>query len=146
MARAKGDCKEKYSKLESAIDEELELSLPSPPKKYVKPEEQEKTVEESTKHELGKDMWKQVTRVFISVFSGDKRSYGSWKAAFMACVDKAQATAEYKLLRLKKYLSGEALAAVKSLGHSAEAFEAAKSRLERTFGGQRRQINLHLEE
>ena len=27
LARAKGDCKETYSKLESAIDEELELSL-----------------------------------------------------------------------------------------------------------------------
>ena len=146
LARTKGDCKEKYSKLESAIDEELELSLPSPPKKDVKPEEQEKTVEESPKHELGKDMWKQLTRVSIPVFSGDKRSYGSWKAAFMACVDKAPATAEYKLLQLKKYLSGEALAAVESLGNSAEAYEAAKSRLERKFGGQRRQINLHLEE
>ena len=131
---------------ESAIDEELELSLPSPPKKDVKPEEQEKTVEESPKHELGKDMWKQLTRVSIPVFSGDKRSYGSWKAAFRACVDKAPATAEYKLLQLKKYLSGEALAAVESLGHSAEAYEAAKSRLERKFGGQRRQINLPLEE
>ena len=130
----------------SAIDEELELSLPSPPKKDVKPEEQEKTVEESPKHELGKDMWKQLTRVSIPVFRGDKRSYGSWKAAFMACVDKAPATAMYKLLQLKKYLSGEALAAVESLGHSAEAYEAAKSRLERKFGGHRRQINLHLEE
>jgi len=70
LARAKGDCKEKYSKLEGAIDEELERD--------VKPEEEEKTVEESPKHELGKDMWKQLTRVSIPVFSGDKRSYGSW--------------------------------------------------------------------
>ena len=38
------------------------------------------------------------------------------------------------------------MAAVESLGHSAMAYEAAKSRLERKFGGQRRQINLHLEE
>ena len=127
LARAKGDCKEKYSKLEGAIDEELERD--------VKPEEEEKTVEESPKHELGKNMWKQLTRVSIPVFSGDKRSYGSWKAAFMACVDKAPATAEYKLLQLKKYLSGEALAAVESLRHSAEAYEAANSRLERKFGG-----------
>ena len=64
----------------------------------------------------------------------------------MACVDKVPATAEYKLLQLKKYLSGEALAAVESLGHSAEAYEAAKSRLERKLVGQLRQINLHLEE
>ena len=40
LARAKGDYKETYSKLESAIDEELELSLPSAPDKDVKPEEQ----------------------------------------------------------------------------------------------------------
>ena len=94
LARAKGDCKEKHSKLEGAIDKELELSPPSPPKGNVKLEEEEKTVEESPKNELGKDMWKQLTRVSIPVFSGDKRSYGSWKAAFMACVDKAPATAE----------------------------------------------------
>jgi len=86
LARAKGDCKEKYSKLEGAIDEELELSPPSPPKRDVKLEEEENTVKESPKHELGKDLWKQLTRVSIPVFSGDKRSCGSWKVAFMACV------------------------------------------------------------
>jgi len=59
---------------------------------------------------------------------------------------KAPATAEYKLLQLKKYLSGEVLVAVESLGHSAKAYEVAKGRLERKFGGQCRQINLHLEE
>ena len=32
------------------------------------------------------------------------------------------------------------------LGHSAAAYEAAKDRLERKFGGKRRQIALHLEE
>ena len=35
LACAKGDCKEKYSKLEGAIDEELELSPPSPPKRML---------------------------------------------------------------------------------------------------------------
>ena len=38
------------------------------------------------------------------------------------------------------------MAAVESLGHSAEAYEVAKSRLERKFCGQRHQINFHLEE
>ena len=89
----------------------------------------------SFNHELGKDTWKQSTRVLILVFSGDKRCYGSWKAAFMACIDKAPATAKYKLLQLKKYLSGEALRVVESLGHSPEAYETAKSRLERKYGG-----------
>ena len=32
------------------------------------------------------------------MFSGDKRMYQNWKAAFMACIDKASATPEYKLL------------------------------------------------
>ena len=91
-------------------------------------------------------MWKQLKRVSIPVLSGDKWTYGSWKAAFMACVDKAPATLEYKLLQLKKYLSGEALKAVESLGHLAEAYEAAQSRLERKYKGQRRQINLYMVE
>ena len=64
----------------------------------------------------------------------------------MACVGKAPATAEYKLLQLKKHLSGEALKSVESLGHSREACEAAKSRLERKYGGQRCQIYLYMEE
>ena len=56
LACAKGDCKEKYLKLKGGIDEELELLPPSPPKRDVKPEEEENTVEESPKHELGKDV------------------------------------------------------------------------------------------
>ena len=55
----------------------------------------------------------------------------------MACIDKAPATAEYKLLQLRQCLSGEALKVIESLGHSAAAYEAGKDRLERKFGGQR---------
>ena len=64
----------------------------------------------------------------------------------MACIDKAPATAEYKFLQLRQCLSGEALKVIESLGHSAAAYEAAKDRLERKFGGERRQIALYLEE
>ena len=64
----------------------------------------------------------------------------------MTCVDEAPATAEYKLLQLRNYLRGEALNVVESLGHSAAAYEAAKSRLERKYGGMRRRIVLNLEE
>ena len=95
---------------------------------------------------LGKDMWNQLKRVSIPVFNGDKRLYEGWKTAFMACVDKAPATPEYKLLQLRQYLSGEAFKVVEPLGHSAAAYETAKERLERKFGGKRRQIALHLEE
>ena len=50
---------------------------------------------------IGQDLWKQVKRVTIPVFSGDKKMYQNWRAAFMACVDQAPATAEYKLLQLR---------------------------------------------
>ncbi|XP_061172483.1 uncharacterized protein LOC133181859 [Saccostrea echinata] len=46
---------------------------------------------------IGIDMCKQLKRVSVPVFSGDKRTYESWKAAFAACIDKAPATPEYKL-------------------------------------------------
>ena len=91
----------------------------------------------SSQREIGQDMWKQMKRVSIPVFAGNKRTYENWKAAFSACIDKAPATPEYKLLQLRQHLSGEALKVIENLGHSAPAYEAAKSRLERKFGGQR---------
>ena len=91
-------------------------------------------------------MWKQLKRVSIPIFRGDKRTYENWKAAFLACVDQAPAMAEYRLLKLRQYLSGEALKSTENLGHSATAYEAAKNRLERKYGGTRRQIAIYLEE
>ena len=85
---------------------------------------------------IGRDMWTQLERVAIPVFSGNKKTYESWKAAFTACIDKAPATPEYKLLQLRQYLSGEALKTIESLGHSGYAYEAAKERLDRKFGDQ----------
>ena len=95
---------------------------------------------------IGREMWTQLKRVAIPVFSGNKKTYESWKAAFIACIDKAPATPEYKLLQLRQYLSGEALKTIENLGHSGYAYEAAKERLERKFGGQRRQNAIRLEE
>ena len=95
---------------------------------------------------IGLDMWRQLKRVEIPTFSGEKKNYQSWKAAFLSCIDSAPATGEYKLLQLRQYLSGDALKVIDSLGHSATAFEAAKDRLERKYGGKRRQIAIYLEE
>ena len=89
---------------------------------------------------IGQDLWKQLKRVQFPTFSGNKRNYQSWKAAFLACIDSAPATGEYKLLQLRQYLSGEALNVIENLGHSSTAYEAAKERLERKYGGRRRQI------
>ena len=95
---------------------------------------------------LGKDMWNQLKHVSTPVFNDTKRLYEGSKKAFMACVDKAPTTREYKLLQLCQYLSGKALKVVEPLGHSAAACETAKERLGHKFGGKRRQIALHLEE
>ena len=50
------------------------------------------------------------------------------------------------LLQLSKYLSGDALKVKENLGHAATAYEAAKERLERKYGGMRRQIVIYLED
>ena len=92
---------------------------------------------------IGQDLWSQLKRVQMPVFYGDKRLYQSWKAAFLACIDVTPVTAEYKLLQLRQYVAGEALYAIDSLGHSAHAYEAAKERLERKFGGRRRQVLIY---
>ena len=96
--------------------------------------------------QLGHDMWKQLKRVTIPVFDGNMMTYENWKAAFMSCIDQAPATPAYKLLQLRQYLSGEALKVIEHLGHTAAAYDAAKERLERKYGGKRRQIALQLEE
>ena len=95
---------------------------------------------------IEQDLWRQLKRVRMPVFYGDKRSYQSWKAAFLACIDAAPATAEYKLLQLRQYVAGEALNTINGLGHSAQAYQVAKERLERKFGGKRRQVLIHFEE
>ena len=52
---------------------------------------------------IGRDIWTQLKRVAIPVFSGNKKTYESWKASFIACIDKAPATPEYKQLQLRQY-------------------------------------------
>ena len=62
----------------------------------------------------------------------------------MPCIDKSPATLEFELLQLCQYLSGEALEAIETLGHSAPAYQAAKERFERKYGGKRRQIAIYI--
>ena len=59
----------------------------------------------------------------IPVFSGDKRTCQSCKAAFLACFDSVPAIGEYKLLQLRQYFSGEALKLIENLGHLAIAYD-----------------------
>ncbi|XP_067667338.1 uncharacterized protein [Haliotis asinina] len=62
----------------------------------------------------------------------------------MACVHKAPATSEYKLLQLRQYITGDAMKVIQDLGHSAAAYDVALDRLERKYGGKRRQVTLQL--
>ncbi|XP_053389133.1 uncharacterized protein LOC128552141 [Mercenaria mercenaria] len=95
---------------------------------------------ESTKKQLDIVLSRQMKRVSIPVFTGIKRDYAFWKADFTACIDSTEATEEYKFLQMRQYLRGEALKAIEGLGHSALAYEKAKERLERKFGGERRLV------
>ena len=95
---------------------------------------------------IGRDLWKQLRRVSIPIFNGNKSKYESWKAAFTACIDPAPATPEYKLLQLIQHLAGDALKCIKNLGHSAGPYEASKNRLERKFGGSRRRLAIYIEQ
>jgi hypothetical protein len=96
--------------------------------------------------QVAQDMWRQLQRVAIPSFTGEKRQYEGWKAAFYSCVDAAPATDSYKLLQLRQSLKGDALRLVENLGHSEFAYRAALERLEREFGGERRRLVLALEE
>ena len=83
--------------------------------------------------------------VDLPKFSGeDKTSYEPWKAAFMAMVDAQNIPVGEKMLRLQSSLSDKALALVKDLGYSSAAYERAKLKLEKRYGGERQQQINHL--
>ena len=85
-------------------------------------------------------------RIKIPSFSGNKSEFSHWNATFTSCVDKTSMTAQFKMLRLESCLAGEALETIKGLGYSEAAYEAAKARLLRKYGGNRREVQCHLEE
>lgn len=83
--------------------------------------------------------------VELPKFSGeDKLEYEPWKAAFMSVVDQADLSASEKMLRLQNCLYGKALTMVKDLGYSMNAYERAKEKLEKKYGGERRLMIKHL--
>lgn len=102
--------------------------------------------EESSRERPEENLWKNLKKISLPIFSGDKRQYENWAAAFSACIDKAPIAEEHKLLQLRQYLAGEAALVIDGLGHSATAYEVAKEKLERKYGGERRRTALYLEE
>ena len=100
----------------------------------------------SLTQKIGQDLWRQLKRVSIPLFNGDKINYKNWKPFFNVCVDQVPATAEYKLLQLRQYVPGEAPNEMKNLDHSSLNYEAAIDQLEREYGGQRHKLMQHKDE
>ncbi len=69
-------------------------------------------------------MSKQIARILIPVFNGNKRPCGIYTEHFVA-YDKAPDTAEHKLLQLKQSCLREVLKKVQSSGQSDEAYGEA---------------------
>ena len=90
------------------------------------------------------DPSKQLERIRIPKFSGDKMKYSTWWAAFSSCVDETLSP-QFKMLRLEICLEGEVPETVRGLGYSWEAYEAAKARLKRKYGGNQRQVQAHID-
>ena len=137
-----------YAQLKKTMEEDLKLLKEQIHKKKAYLGTLESKITNSIRHEtkLGVDMVNQLEKVSLPVFSGEKAEYPGWQAAFDECIDAAPATPQYKLLQMKKYLGGEPLQFVKKIGHSAAAYTIAKDKLEKKFGGKRRQMAIYLDE
>lgn len=89
---------------------------------------------------------KQLERIRIPIFSGNKMEFQQWFAAFSICVDKTSLAPQFKMLRLEGCLRGEAAETIKGLGYLQTAYDAALSRLQRKYGGDRRKVQAQIEE
>ncbi|XP_028404112.1 uncharacterized protein LOC114526792 [Dendronephthya gigantea] len=74
----------------------------------------------------------------------DKTDFEAWNAAFTSVVDETNMPVKEKMLRLQNCLKGKALETVKDLGFTQHAYERAKEKLQRKYGGKRRQTLTHL--
>lgn len=88
----------------------------------------------------------RLERIKIPLFSGNKLEFPRWHAAFSRCVDSSSLSAQFKMLRLEGCLTSQAAETIEGLGYSGAAYEAAKARLLRKYGGSRRQLQGNLEE
>ena len=61
-------------------------------------------------------------------------------------MDETNLSVQFKMLRLESSSIGEAAKTAKGLGYSDHVYEAAKARLNRKYGGNRRQVQAHIDE
>ena len=81
----------------------------------------------------------------MPVFSGNIDEYFNWANEFSMFIDESSLSPETKLLYLRQHVSGEASKLLDGIGYNADAYEIAKKRLGRRYGGERRKIGLFLE-
>ena len=89
---------------------------------------------------------KNLERIKLPKFNGDKTKFKNFWATFESIVDETDEPAKYKMIRLKACLEGKTEEAISRLGFSGEAYEEAKNTLKRRFGGGRRHLQNYSEE
>ena len=95
---------------------------------------------------ISNDPNKQLERIRIPIFTGSKVEFQQWFPAFSTCIDKTSLAPEFKMLRLESCLRGEAAEAIKGLGYTQAAYDAAKARLQRKYGGDWRKVQAQIDE
>ena len=148
MAKQYGD---EYEQFNDKIDREtsniriyLSKTALTQVKEIATPEVMEGIGTLSEGSSLKSETHRQLERIRIPVFNGDKLKFQQWFAAFTSCIDKTSMDPQFKMLRLESCLEGEAAETVKGLGYSEVAYEAAKKRLIRKRN--RRNVQAHLDE
>ena len=113
------------------------LDLQADPSRFLHPKSPERKMEAGTRSHL--------ERISLPKFSGDKTKFERFWTAFSNCVDKGYESSEIKMLRLESCLVGKAADTLEGLDYSQIAYETAKMRLQRKFGGPRRQMQNQIE-
>ena len=70
--------------------------------------------------------WKNLERIRIPAFSGNKTEFQHWNVTVTSCVDATAMSAQFKMLRLEACLVREALETIKGEGYSEAAYDTAK--------------------
>jgi hypothetical protein len=85
-------------------------------------------------------MFRGLAKPKLPEWHSERSKYEEWRAKFDAFVDGSDAPVEYKMLMLKDALKGDAQRLVHNFNFTKEHYEAAKNKLTRKYGGQRRKM------
>jgi hypothetical protein len=85
-------------------------------------------------------------KIHLEKFGGEMAEYRAWRAAFNTAIDRTTMTEEEKMLRLRGVLTGKAKALINDLqAYTPEQYQEALRRLEREYGGDKREGSRLLE-